>query len=60
MICRACNGQVIWMGKLSNLTHTECQQCGAVNNQLPENDPEDDEFDSDWQDEPDKRKEIEK
>lgn len=36
MICATCNGQVIWVGKITALTHTECQNCGAVNNQLPE------------------------
>lgn len=29
----SCCGLVLWMGALSNLTHTECQECGAINNQ---------------------------
>lgn len=33
MICATCGGQVIWKGPLSNLTHTECQDCGRINNQ---------------------------
>ncbi len=36
MICASCNGQVIWVGKFINLTHTECQDCGAINNQVVE------------------------
>ena len=34
MICRFCGGQVIWKGPLSNLTHTECQNCKATNCQI--------------------------
>ncbi len=34
MHCATCGGQVIWMGPWSNLDHTECQECGAVNNQV--------------------------
>ena len=34
MECRDCGGAVEWKGRLSNLTHTECLNCGAVNNQL--------------------------
>ncbi|MEF4800011.1 hypothetical protein U9687_00595 [Escherichia coli] len=34
MQCATCGGQVIWIGPWSNLTHTECQACGAVNNQI--------------------------
>ncbi|EOX7250262.1 hypothetical protein ACPVCS_003223 [Escherichia coli] len=37
MTCASCGGSVVWMGPWSNLTHTECQQCGAVNNQVDEN-----------------------
>ncbi|MFP9529133.1 hypothetical protein [Pectobacterium brasiliense] len=37
MECANCGGLVIWKGPLINLTHTECQQCGAVNNQVLEN-----------------------
>ncbi|WP_182965345.1 hypothetical protein [Klebsiella sp. WP8-S18-ESBL-06] len=36
MKCASCGGSVVWMGPWSNLTHTECQQCGAVNNQVAE------------------------
>ncbi len=34
-----------WMGPLSNLTHTECPNCGAINSQRVEQDDdiEDDE-----------------
>ncbi|WP_262983454.1 hypothetical protein [Leclercia adecarboxylata] len=41
MQCATCGGQVIWMGPWANLTHTECQDCGAVNNQVA--DEQDDE-----------------
>lgn len=40
MICASCGGPVIWMGPWSNLTHTECQECGAVNNQVVDEIPE--------------------
>lgn len=43
MICQSCLGKVIWKGKVTNLTHTECVECGAVNNQLSE--PEEDDAD---------------
>ena len=36
MTCRSCNGLVMWVGRPTNLTHTVCQACGAVNNQEPE------------------------
>ena len=36
MICSICSGQVLWQGPMVNLTHTECQHCGAVNSQLPD------------------------
>lgn len=36
MICSSCGGLVIWMGPFSSLTHTQCQQCGATNNQIVE------------------------
>jgi len=32
MICQSCGGQVVWKGSWPNLTHTECESCGAVNN----------------------------
>ena len=34
MICATCEGPVEWQGPLSNLTHTLCLRCGAVNNQV--------------------------
>lgn len=34
MICSTCFGPVEWKGPLSNLTHTECLDCGRINNQL--------------------------
>jgi len=40
MICATCHGEVIWKGPFSNLTHTECQQCGRINNQLVEQEEE--------------------
>lgn len=36
MGCEYCGGPVIWKGPLSNLTHTECQNCGAINSQVTE------------------------
>ncbi len=42
MICRICGGQVIWMGPLSNLTHTECLNCENTNCQILEEDEEGD------------------
>lgn len=36
MICKKCNGQVIWVGPMSALTHTECQECGAIDSQVVE------------------------
>lgn len=41
MQCANCGGPVIWMGPWSNLTHTECQDCGAVNNQIVDEQEED-------------------
>lgn len=43
MICQTCGGQVSWKGPWSDLTHTECESCGAINNQVvdvPEDDGE--------------------
>lgn len=37
MICGLCGGQVVWVGPLSQLSHTECQECGTKNCQVPEN-----------------------
>ena len=31
MCCSLCGGLVLWRGLISNLTHTECERCGAVN-----------------------------
>lgn len=42
MTCRSCGGACVWRGPLSALTHTECTQCGAVDNQEPEEVPEQD------------------
>lgn len=36
MECQTCGGLVLWCGRLPEFTHTECQQCGAINNQVPE------------------------
>lgn len=49
MICKFCGGIVIWKGPLTALTHTECQNCGAINAQIPEDEePEEDEEDSEY------------
>lgn len=45
MICASCGGQVLWMGSWANLTHTQCQECGKENNQIPENQDDEDEED---------------
>lgn len=43
MICSNCRSiRVEWQGALSNLTHTLCLDCGAINSQLPD-DVDDDE-----------------
>lgn len=31
MICAHCFGTVLWHGPLSNLTHTQCRDCGRIN-----------------------------
>lgn len=36
MECQSCGGLVLWCGQLTSLTHTECQSCGAINNQIPD------------------------
>ncbi len=28
MQCAACYGPMIWMGRLGNLTHVKCRNCG--------------------------------
>lgn len=38
MVCNFCGGSVVWCGLLSNLTHTECLNCGATNSQIVEDD----------------------
>lgn len=42
MICSICGGLVYWQGPLSCLTHTQCCECGAINSQQVEEEPEDD------------------
>lgn len=34
MICSKCGGSVEWVGSLTKLTHTKCQNCGAWNSQI--------------------------
>jgi len=34
MICSKCGGSVEWVGSLTKLTHTECQNCGERNSQI--------------------------
>ena len=36
MIRSRCGGSVTWRGPWSNLTHTECERCGARNAQVVE------------------------
>ena len=36
MICSICHGPVTWQGPITNLTHTQCGHCGAINSQLPD------------------------
>lgn len=43
MECSLCGGSVRWVGPLIALTHTMCSDCGAINSQIPECDPEEDE-----------------
>ena len=43
MQCKDCGGPVEWKGPLTNLTHTECENCGAVDNQM-EDDNQDEEM----------------
>lgn len=40
MQCSQCGGLVTWRGPLSSFTHTECHDCGAVNSQLAEPEPD--------------------
>ena len=39
MTCKTCGGTCEWQGRLSDLTHTKCLQCGAIDNQVPEEQP---------------------
>lgn len=34
MQCELCGGLVTWRGRLSALTHTECERCGGQNCQV--------------------------
>ena len=36
MQCSQCGGLVTWQGPLSELTHTQCQNCGGINCQIIE------------------------
>lgn len=41
MRCSRCgHGGVRWMGPLTNLTHTECPNCGGQNCQEPDEQPD--------------------
>lgn len=40
MICQHCGGLVTWRGPLVDLTHTECEGCGATNCQVPDDHPQ--------------------
>ena len=42
MICETCGGNVTWRGLITNLTHTECESCGRINNQIVDQ-PDDEE-----------------
>jgi len=43
MICATCFGTVEWCGPLSAFTHTQCKDCGAINNQMVDEAAPDDE-----------------
>ena len=45
MICAICGGQVEWRGPLSELTHTQCFDCGAYNCQEVTEGPDEDYLD---------------
>jgi len=47
MICSICGGRVEWQGPLSNLTHTQCLSCGAINCQEVDPPQEDEADESD-------------
>jgi DnaJ-class molecular chaperone len=34
MKCSICGGLVTWRGPLTDLTHTECNDCGGINCQI--------------------------
>lgn len=41
MQCPACRGPLIWLGKLGNLTHVKCRDCG-LEAAGPEPEPQED------------------
>lgn len=41
MKCSLCGGLVEWQGPLTNLTHTKCLSCGAINSQEVDPTPDD-------------------
>ena len=47
MTCSICGGRVEWQGPLSNLTHTKCLLCGAINCQEVDPPQEDEADESD-------------
>lgn len=36
MTCERCGGYVEWKGPLTNLSHTQCANCGGINCQVHE------------------------
>jgi hypothetical protein len=51
MICERCGGEMIWMGPLTALTHTQCYDCGGINCQVPDECAEHDDEQSDGEEE---------
>ena len=45
VVCASCGSHVTCRGPITNLTHTECAGCGAINNQVV--DQPDDEYEED-------------
>lgn len=41
MHCLNCGGLVVWDGPITAPTNTKCLECGAINNQAPEETEED-------------------
>lgn len=41
MVCSSCGGCCRWVGPLVALTHVECEDCGAINSQEPEDEVDD-------------------